>query len=230
MARGQNGGFTGPFVQSCIICDSPLPKEKKYALLAGFMSYIDAEHYFDVSTGTVTRHIEHAYCVDSFDGKEFRKWIARESRVPQTSSASGRRANQLLNELDGMNGPSLEQIFNRMFELEQVALNLMETARLRDDDRGTLEALKAADGLLKRISELSGFLSTAKSTYVVNVIGSPQWLGIQSTIMRALEYYPEAALAVAEALALPQGNVLTGDHEMSEYIDVELVEGSEDGV
>lgn len=214
MASGERG--------SCMICSSSLPIEKKYAFAAGFMSYEDAEKYFDCSSGTVQRHLEHYFCSPGFDAKAFRKYIAREAKVPMTNT-SGRRTKQFLNELDGMDAPSLEQIFNRMFELEQVALDLMDRAKLREDPRGELEALKAADGLLKRIAELSGFLSTAKSTYVVNVIGSPQWLGIQGSIMRALDAYPEASIAVANALALPQGNVLVGIHE-GEYVDVELVE------
>jgi hypothetical protein len=87
----------------------------------------------------------------------------------------------------------LEQVKN----LQAHALNILERAGEAGDLRTALAAISQARGNLELLGKLAGELEERP---VVNVLLSPQWLMIRTTMLKALSTYPEARAAVAESL------------------------------
>lgn len=53
---------------------------------------------------------------------------------------------------------------------------------------------------MELLAKLTGELDERPQVNVLNVSASPEWLGIQSSMLEALAPYPEARTAVAGAL------------------------------
>jgi hypothetical protein len=87
----------------------------------------------------------------------------------------------------------LEQVRN----LQTHALDILECAEKAGDLRTALAAISQARGNLELLGKLAGELDERP---VVNVLLSPQWVMIRSTMLEALSAYPEARAAVAESL------------------------------
>ena len=87
----------------------------------------------------------------------------------------------------------LEQVRN----LQAHALDILERAEKAGDLRTALAAISQARGNLELLGKLAGELDERP---VVNVLLSPQWLTIRTTMLEALAAYPEARVAVAESL------------------------------
>ena len=87
----------------------------------------------------------------------------------------------------------LEQVRN----LQAHALDILERAERAGDLRTALAAISQARGNLELLGKLAGELDERP---VVNVLLSPQWVTIRTTMLEALAAYPEARVAVAESL------------------------------
>jgi hypothetical protein len=87
----------------------------------------------------------------------------------------------------------LEQVRN----LQAHALHILERAERAGDLRIALAAISQARGNLELLGKLAGELDERP---VVNVLLSPQWVTIRTTMLEALAAYPEARVAVAESL------------------------------
>jgi hypothetical protein len=87
----------------------------------------------------------------------------------------------------------LEQVRN----LQTHALDILERAEKTGDLRTALAAISQARGNLELLGKLAGELDERP---VVNVLLSPQWVMIRTTMLEALAFYPEARAAVAESL------------------------------
>jgi hypothetical protein len=87
----------------------------------------------------------------------------------------------------------IEQVRN----LQAHALNILERAEEAGDLRTALAAISQARGNLELLGKLAGELDKRP---VVNVLLSPQWLMIRTTMLEALSPFAEARSAVAESL------------------------------
>jgi hypothetical protein len=87
----------------------------------------------------------------------------------------------------------IEQVRN----LQAHALNILERAEEAGDLRTALAAISQARGNLELLGKLAGELDKRP---VVNVLLSPQWLMIRTTMLEALSPFAEARSAVAENL------------------------------
>lgn len=87
----------------------------------------------------------------------------------------------------------LEQVQN----LQGKALGILEKAEAAGDLRTSLAAIREARGNLELLARLLGELQESTT---VNVLVSPVWVEVRSVVIKALEPFPDARLAVARAL------------------------------
>src|SRR5215217_4455888 len=87
----------------------------------------------------------------------------------------------------------LEQVRN----LQVHTLDILERAEKAGDLRTALAAISQARGNLELLGKLAGELDERP---VVNVLLSPQWVMIRTTMLEVLDPHPQARAAVAESL------------------------------
>jgi len=87
----------------------------------------------------------------------------------------------------------MEQITN----LQSRALNILSKTEEAEDWRAATGAIREARGCLELLGKLAGELQEGQT---INVIVSPQWVELRTTIIGALEPHPEAKFAVLRAL------------------------------
>lgn len=77
---------------------------------------------------------------------------------------------------------------------------VLAAARAEGRHQVSLAAIRELRGVIELLARLTGELDE-RPDVVVNIASSAEWLQVQTVIVGALEPYPEARLAVAEALA-----------------------------
>jgi len=82
-------------------------------------------------------------------------------------------------------------------DLQTRALNILSKTEEAEDWRAATGAIREARGCLELLGKLAGELQEGQT---VNVIVSPQWVELRTTIIGALEPHPEAKFAVLRAL------------------------------
>jgi hypothetical protein len=90
-----------------------------------------------------------------------------------------------------------DDLLDQVRDLQAHALDILERAEKVGDLRTALAAISQARGNLELLGKLAGELDERP---VVNVLLSPQWVVIRTTMLEALSAYPEARSAVAEGL------------------------------
>jgi len=94
-------------------------------------------------------------------------------------------------------------LLSMALERDQKALALMAKAEADNDTKTALQALRVSLVSLELLARLRGELNEQQT---INVLVLPEWLATRREVMRALEPYVEARLAVAAALvALEEG-------------------------
>jgi transposase-like protein len=88
-------------------------------------------------------------------------------------------------------------LLDQVRHLQGRALDILARAEEAGDLRTALAAISQARGNLELLGKLAGELDERP---VVNVLLSPQWLVIRTTMLETLSTYPEARAAVAESL------------------------------
>ena len=81
--------------------------------------------------------------------------------------------------------------------VNSVTLAILKEARDRSDHD---TALRAIDRVLKQVELQAKLIGELDDRPQVNILISPEWAELRSVILRALAPYPEARLALAEAL------------------------------
>ena len=84
-----------------------------------------------------------------------------------------------------------------MRDLQKRALNILSKTEEAEDWRAATGAIREARGCLELLGKLAGEL---KEGQTVNVIVSPQWVELRTTIIKALEPHPDAKSTVLRAL------------------------------
>ncbi|MGB9793340.1 MAG: hypothetical protein ACPLRU_02490 [Desulfofundulus sp.] len=90
-----------------------------------------------------------------------------------------------------------DSLLDQVTELKDRALAILDKAEQAGDSRTALLAIREAKGCLELLAKLLGELHEQTT---VNVLISPQWVSLRAVILQALEPYPEAKLALAQAL------------------------------
>jgi hypothetical protein len=90
-----------------------------------------------------------------------------------------------------------DDLLDQVRDLQAHALDILERAEKVGDLRTALAAISQARGNLELLGKLAGELDERP---VVNILLSPQWVVIRTTMLEALSAYPEARSAVAEGL------------------------------
>ena len=89
---------------------------------------------------------------------------------------------------------------DRLEDLYARARAVLEHAEAEGRHPIALQAVRELRGFVELIAKLSGELDS-KPDVVVNITSSSEWVAVQTVILTALDPYPDARLAVAEALA-----------------------------
>ncbi len=91
-----------------------------------------------------------------------------------------------------------DNLLEQVRDLQTRALNVLLKTEEAEDWRAATGAIREARGCLELLGKLAGELQ--QEGHTVNVIVSPQWVELRTTIIEALEPHPEAKFAVLRAL------------------------------
>src|ERR687898_2633889 len=86
-----------------------------------------------------------------------------------------------------------DDLLDQVRNLQAHALDILERAEKAGDLRTALAAISQARGNLELLGKLAGELDERP---IVNVLLSPQWVMIRTTMLEALSAYPKARSAV----------------------------------
>jgi len=90
-----------------------------------------------------------------------------------------------------------DNLLEQVKYLQKKSLNILSKAEEIGDYRACTSAINEARKCLELLGKLAGELQEGQT---VNIIVSPQWVELRTTIIKALEPHPEAKLAVLNAL------------------------------
>jgi hypothetical protein len=91
-----------------------------------------------------------------------------------------------------------DSLLDQVKNLQDKALGILDKAEDAGDLRTAVSAIREARGNIELLAKLTSLLPTAPVTNIL--ITSPEWLSTRTKILYALDSYPDAKLAVAEAL------------------------------
>lgn len=91
-----------------------------------------------------------------------------------------------------------------LYRLEAIADRAEQSANLKAET----DAIKAGTSQLRLVAELLGEL---QNQVVVSVVKNPEWIELRQIIFEALRPYPEARVAVAEALMDPEKDIIDAE-------------------
>lgn len=92
-----------------------------------------------------------------------------------------------------------DDLLAQVRRLQTVTMNILAHAYQAQDLRTALQAIAQARQNLELLARLLGELE-AQNVKVAVLVTSPDWLRLRGAILTALDSYPEARLAVTEAL------------------------------
>lgn len=92
-----------------------------------------------------------------------------------------------------------DNLINQVKDLQAKALLILDKAEEVEDYRACTSAINEARKCLELLGKLAGELQDRQT---VNLVISPQWIELRTTIVSALESYPEAKTSVLRALEM----------------------------
>ena len=98
-----------------------------------------------------------------------------------------------------------DSLLDQVTELRDKALSILDKAEQAGDLRTALQGVREAKGCLELLARLQGELQEQTT---VNVLVNPQWITLRTVILEALDGYPEARQAVAQALREVESDVV----------------------
>jgi len=96
-----------------------------------------------------------------------------------------------------------DDLLKEVRALRAKAYSLLLQAERQGDIRTALAGIREARGCLELLAKLLGELDDRPQVVLVT---SPEWLGLRGAILRALEPYPQARLALVEAIGSTNGH------------------------
>jgi hypothetical protein len=91
-----------------------------------------------------------------------------------------------------------DTLLDQIVELKKLAMHFLAKASQAGDYRTALAGIREARSCLETLAEIEGELDRRP---VINVIASPAWVELRSVLLTALDPFPHARLAAAEAVA-----------------------------
>jgi len=148
---------------------------------------------------TVCNHLEREL-IDKLlvEGKSFRNIAERFSLSSTSTYRHKAHINRTLlkaNEVREI--AQADNLLEQVRDLQTRALNVLLKTEEAEDWRAATGAIREARGCLELLGKLAGELQEGQT---INVIVSPQWVELRTTIIEALEPHPEAKFAVLRAL------------------------------
>ncbi len=90
-----------------------------------------------------------------------------------------------------------DNLMEQISSLQSRALNILSKTEEAQDWRAATGAIREARGCLELLGKLAGEF---KEGQTINVILTPQWIELRTSIIQTLEAYPEAKLSILRAL------------------------------
>jgi DNA-binding transcriptional ArsR family regulator len=114
--------------------------------------------------------------------------------------SAGHIPQRLVKAQEAAEAASADTLLAQVKGLQARALAILDKAEAAGDLKTALSAIREVRGNLELLAKLLGELQQEGT---VNIYLSPEWLELRALIIRALEPYPEARLAVVHALESP---------------------------
>lgn len=90
-----------------------------------------------------------------------------------------------------------DNLLDQVKVLQLRALNILSKAEEAEDWRAATSAIREARSCLELLGKLAGEL---KDGQTVNIVISPEWIGLRAAILEALVPYPDARYSVSKAM------------------------------
>ena len=105
---------------------------------------------------------------------------------------------EAFNQSEIARGATLTERIDGLFEKASSLLQSMEEQK---DFRGATGAIREMRGCLELLGKIAGQIDPGTT---INVFNAPAWVTMQTNVITALAAFPEARMAVVEALKAPQ--------------------------
>ena len=96
-----------------------------------------------------------------------------------------------------------DNLLEQVQSLQSRALSILAKAEASGDLRTALQGIREARSCLELLAKLQGELQQEGT---VNITLAPEWLELRTVILQSLEPWPEARLAIAQAVKEVEGN------------------------
>jgi hypothetical protein len=182
----------------CGPCGSKVRNELDRRLLEmeiSHESYRTISHDFGYSVDALKRHKAKHLVIDLSEIKQ----VMEEARVEALEEVKARELEELKAKASkGMAArlDNAESYLDKLNVALHEAADLLDKAKKANDLRAAGVFLGKLTDQLKIMAELAGKLPAPQ----VNILIDPEWVELRTRIVMALEPYPEAKLAVADAL------------------------------
>jgi len=100
-----------------------------------------------------------------------------------------------------------DSLLDQVRTLQGKTLAILEEAEKTKNYLTALKAIREARGNLELLAKLLGELQEKQ---IINILVAPEWISLRAVILTALEPYPEAKQALAEALKEVEENGFPG--------------------
>lgn len=94
-----------------------------------------------------------------------------------------------------------DDLLQQLKALRNKAIGILQKAEGAGDYRTALMGIREARGCIETLMEVEGELDRRG---VVNVVVAPGWVALRGNLMMALRPFPDAAAAVAQAIAVQE--------------------------
>lgn len=198
--------------QTCTVCKSPQRAEVEQALVQG-VSYRRIASQFSVGEKSVERHRVNCMPEEIAKSQEAREQafainVAEQlAAINAASLALLKEARAALNRIQASHAdalPSLEELLAMPKEKRALTLKLsgIYNWRRNQDMQNALQAIDRVQKQLEMQAKLQGDLQQEGT---VNIWVSPEWANARTNLLEALRPFPEARVAVAQALLAIEG-------------------------
>ena len=172
--------------RQCSICSHPQKAEIDRAVLRGEGGYRVISKRFGISISALFRHRRHHLV------KQLARGLAGEQTDPY--------AMELAQQKRAADAEHKERAIDTVAQLRAINAACLEVLKQAREDGKPIVLLHAVDRIARQIELQARILGDIQEGPTVNVAVLPEWHGIRQRLLEALRPYPQARLAVAEAL------------------------------
>lgn len=174
----------------CTICDHPQRQAIEKALISG-QPYRALARAWKVTPSALVRHYQRHLSALLTQAQQDTEATAEAGSTMDSDVVRHQQAIEQNNALHAID------VIHQLKAINAACLEVLGQAR--KDSQPTI-LLRAVDRIYRQIELQARLLGEIQDEQQVNVSILPEWAGIRQRILAALEPFPEARLAVAEAL------------------------------